>query len=66
IDSEPAGTSAGTPGPKAESPEKAKTDDNQTIKQVAKADSQEKAKTGSSPTVREGSKADSQEKAKTV
>ena len=45
IDDEPAGTSAVKPGPKADSPEKAKTRDEQTIKQVAKADSQKKAET---------------------
>jgi hypothetical protein len=36
---------AGKPGPKTESPEKAKADDSPTIKQVAKAEPQEKAKT---------------------
>jgi dTMP kinase len=45
IEDEPVGTLTGKPSPKAESPEKAKTSDEQT-KQVAKADSEEKAKTG--------------------
>jgi len=45
IDDEAAAASAVKPGPKPDSSEKAKIDDDKPIKEIAKADSQEKAKT---------------------